>query len=670
MPEDEPKKLSDEDILDKVKKFRENAISGSSNLFDRMRKAEDYKKGYQWDPAVKQANEDKGKFCLTIPIIKPSIKQVVGTEVQNPKDYKVRNTKGGSATIAKVLTALAKHATDSEQVIFERTQRFEAGLSSGVGVMGFFIDKSEDPRHGNMRIEKLNEFEVCFDPNCKVYDPNTRRVGCEYIIWEPWDIKGEVEAEYPDKKDELKAMGKSGAGGMVMGAVTSFIDWLVGTDLERASTFGNLERQEVRELEKYRYQKSHTWWREYKRCILFYDSRKSEIESALVTQDAKIARAKKAAERWPDVFSYEEVVRSVMHHTIRVGDTFLEDRIDELNGCNMFPLVPYYPSFDNGYKAGMSEDAIGVQDEINYGRSQTLNIIKQLANTGWIGKQFKGGYEEFLEAHGGEDGVVLDASKAGGELKKVEPSGYPIGFERFTEQGLEHAKVILNVRTEDPSFDTKNMSGRAIALKQQSSLTGSASLFRNHDYTMSIEGNLLIEIIRNNGIYSEDEIRAIVEEEDLIDAELLGQARQMVIQQLGVAGYQIPEQPMPPDMNALQQFPPEVQQVSMNQYQQEVELFQKLMTQMDEIARPVAEELMFEEIKNIKKGKYNTKVTLSPMAPTFRIARAMELFELNETLLKAGQVPVSRRLLVQATDVDNKEEIIEEGERQMAQVAK
>jgi len=66
----------------------------------------------------------------------------------------------------------------------------------------------------------------------------------------------------------------------------------------------------------------------------------------------------------------------------------------------------YIPGIPQGYKAGMSEDAIGIQEEINYGRSQTLNIIKNLANTGWKGKKISDPYKTFLEAHGGEDGIA------------------------------------------------------------------------------------------------------------------------------------------------------------------------------------------------------------------------------------------------------------------------
>ena len=666
--DDDDKNLKQDEIMDKCKKFRDDGITGSASLYDRMRKAGDFRNGKQWDPALKAANDAKGKFCLTVPLVKPTILQVVGSEIQNPMDVKVRNTKNGSATVANILTALAKHARDSEKVRFQSSMRFEAGLSKGVGVMGYFIDKSEDPRHGNMRIEKLNEFEVCFDPNCKVYDPNARRVGCQYVIWEPWVIKEEVEEEYPSKKTELKALGSGKTTGMVLGAVSAFIDWMVGVDSQRGTTLGGIEREDIESLEKYRYQVCHTWWIEPKRCILLYDEQMSELDSILITKDAEIAKVKKAVDSGSGRYSFEEVVRPVMHHTIRVGDVFLEDRVDELNGVQMFPLVPFYAYFDNGHKSGMAEDMIGSQEALNWATSMTCNIMKQLANTGWIGKKIGDVYKRFLETSGGDDGVILEKDKCGGELEKVKPNEFPVGLAAFGLEMKENLKLTTNVRTEDPSTDKDRVMG-AIALKQQAAMTGHASVFMNHKYTLVIEGNLLIEIIRNNGIYSEDEIRAIVDEEELIDANLMDQARNMVIEQLNEAGYKLPEDAQAPDMNILGKFDPEIQQASMNNYQQQREAMARLYLYIDQAARPVAEQMLMEEIKDIKKGKYNTKVTMSPMAPTHRIAKAAELFELNKVLVENQQMPIGRKLLVDATDVDNKDEINAEGEQRMAQMS-
>lgn len=666
---DEDDKILDEDgIMFKVKQFRADGITGSANLYDRMGKADDFRNGKQWDPAVKAENERKGKFCLTIPLVKPTIKQVVGNEIQSPKDVKVRNTQNGSATVANVLTALAKHARDSEQVRFESSLRYDSGITTGVGVMGYFVDKSEDPRNGNLRIEKLNEFEVCFDPNCTVYDPNTRRIGCQYVIWEPWVIKEEIEEQYPKKKTELRALGSGRTTGMVLGAVSAIIDWVVGVDSQKGTTLSGLEREDVTSLEKYRYKVNHTWWLEPKRCILVYDEERSEIDSRLITKDAEIAKIKKAVEKGSGRFSFEEIVRPVMHHTIRVGDVFLEDIVDELNGVTMFPLVPFYAYFANGYKSGMAEDMIGLQEAINWGHSMVCNLLKKLANTGWIGKKIGDVYKRFLKAHGGEDGVILDKSKTGGELEKVKPNPFPDGLAIFTEQSIENLKRVTNVRTEEPSTD-KDRVASAIALKQEAAKTGHASIDMNHDYTLAIEGNLLIEIIRNNGIYSEDEVRAIVDEEELIDSALMDQARQMVIQQLSENGYEMPEQSPGPDMDLLGQFDTEVQKSVMLGVQQEAEEMNRMQQYIDQAARPVAEQMLLEELKNLKKGKYNTKVTMSPMAPTHRIAKAAELFELNKALTENQQLPIGRSLLIAATDVDNKDEIIADGERQMQQMA-
>ncbi len=140
---------TDDEILRKVVQMRADGVGGSANFFDRMRKAEDFVIGEQWDPAVKETARLDGKFTLTIPIVKSQIKQLTGSEVQNPQDFIIKNTRGGAAAVAKILTALTKQAADSERIRYEKSQTFESGLSSGQGVIGVFIDKTDDPKSGD-----------------------------------------------------------------------------------------------------------------------------------------------------------------------------------------------------------------------------------------------------------------------------------------------------------------------------------------------------------------------------------------------------------------------------------------------------------------------------------------------------------------------------------------
>ena len=650
---------TDDDILRKVAQMRSDGVAGSANFFDRMRKAEDFVIGEQWDPAVKEANRLKGKFTLTIPIIKPQIKQIAGAELQNPQDFIIKNTRSGTATVARILTALTKQATDSERARYEKSQAFESGLNTGQGVMGVFIDKTDDPRHGNLRIERLVEHNTMVDPNATSYNINKNTTGAKWVIWEEWVDKEFVEAEYPDKKADLEAKGSQSFLEVVAGNVVGIIDWMTGRrSTKETGSFSNRERTDFEVMVKSRYLKSHTWWREPKICVHWYDNRKSEIDSLFLHKDKEIALARKAAKENPEIFSIEEVVSYVMHHTIRVKDTFLEDRVDELNGVQMFPLSFFWPYWINGYKSGVSEDLIGTQEEINWTHSQALNFVKALANTGYkVKDDSSGAFADWLQAHGGEDNIVIDEALGGGSVERLEPSPWPHQFELLKREALDIARTITGIRTEVPEKDEKALSGRAIFLKQQSETKGSMSLMNNWFYTLAIHGDLLVDVIRKNDIFSEDEIREIVDTEDLLDAEFMEEATQIVIAELQQQGINIPEQPAPPDVNSLQMAESVVQQTMIAGFQEEMQLYQQVMAQVAQMARGIAEGMLIDSIHSMKAGKYSTKVTCSPMAPTMRVIKAAEAFELHKVLREAGDVGLSPDDLIDATDVADKEKL-------------
>ncbi len=61
MPEDQySEPITEYEIMEKVKQFREDGITGSGDKFDRMSKSEDYSIGInQWEPATRAANDRK-----------------------------------------------------------------------------------------------------------------------------------------------------------------------------------------------------------------------------------------------------------------------------------------------------------------------------------------------------------------------------------------------------------------------------------------------------------------------------------------------------------------------------------------------------------------------------------------------------------------------------------
>lgn len=652
-----PNTESEQKILEKVKQMRTDGVSGSSSLFDRFLKNDDFRTGRQWDPGLQQALENKGKFALTVPLIKPQIKQISGTEISNPRQIKVSPTKSATDSIAKLLTALAKQIFDAEKMQFEKSQAFEAGMAIGQGVMVATKDRTEDPKHANMKIERVIEHEVLFDPTCIIYDINHRRSGCKYVIWEPWEDKDLVKEEYPEKKEELDALGHGTihGEGIVIGAVNAIIDWMTGRRREQDSSFSREKRSDIDVLARTRFKKTHTWWREPKKCVWWFDNRESELDARLLMEDKDIAAARKSAKDNPEVFSVEDVICNVLHHTIRVGDIFLEDRINEWNTL-MYPVFPFWPYLENGNKGSMTEDLIGTQEEINWTHSQALNMVKNLANTGWIIEGDPSGeYKDLLEANSGEDGFVAEKSRAGGFIEKIKQNELPAAMLVIEERGHENIKKISGVRTEDPTTD-KDRVARAIALKQQNALTGSASVFRNWDWTASIQADFIIEVVRNNDIFSEDEIREIVDREDLIDDEFMEIARQTVLSQLEQQGITAAP-PLEVDAAVLQNASLETQQVLINQAQEDLRLFNEFQQFVNSEARPMAEALLLDSISSMRKGKYSTKVSLSPLSETMRAIKSVEAFELHRVLREGGDVGLDGDDLIDATDIDNKEDV-------------
>lgn len=666
MPEhDIDKVLTDDEILQKVKDFRKEFVDApnSTDLYERKETSQRYKINDQWDPNVREANESRGKFCLTIPLIKPNIKQTAGTQAQNPRDITVKAEKGTSELSAQILTALIKHAEQKQQARYKKSRWFENGITTGESNTGIFVDKRKG-LGGRIQITDLNDFEVLWDPTNKVYDPSDPDQGAVAVIWEPWVRKGVVEQDYPDDVEDIRgaagsSQGLFGSGSTLGWAIGATIHWAKNLfSRDRKTSFGNYFNDMDEVNDRFKYKLTHTWWLQRKKCVRWIDLKRGPLEGKVLRRDEDIKAAKDATKKHPKQFEIEPILCDVINHTITIGDLFLENIVDEFNGLEMYNIIRFVPNFDNGYKSGEVEYMIGTQDEINWLHSMKLNIIKKLANTGWmIARDVKDNFVSWLGRHGSEDGIVIDKSRGGGDVDKINPTPFPTGIHISEKDAEENLKTISNVRTEDPAT-AKEESGRAIIAKQQASLTGSMGIFSNWDNSGQMYAETLTAIIQKGRVYTIDEIKAIIDRDKLLSSEIMDKARGIVVEKLGQAGIEIPQQTPITEEATPQQLQAAVE---------EQKMLAKIQTIIDQIAEPIAERLLITEIESIEISEYSTKVIQSPYSATNKIARSQTMFELNTALRESGHTPVDREILVDSTDVDRKEEIIQRGKD--AQVA-
>jgi hypothetical protein len=655
----------------KMLKFRSEAEDGNKAAFIRMTENERFKIGKQWDEDDTSFNEAHGKFSLTVNEVLPIVLDIAGTEEENPLDYKVRNVKGGTQTIAEILTSLVKNVMDKSMGREEASRSFESGVSIARGFLYVPIDYRNDPLNGDLVVKELDPFMVLPDPTCKTYDYNKQQGGAKYIWVDEWEDKGKMEAMYPGK--ELKSanfdptsQGLWGRFAGVMGRIFGGGPNLYLKDDYRHHDEHNTTEEELQgnvTKQTNNYRVSTCWWKEWKKGA--YVQRLDDPLNYLALTDPKdIKYAKTLAEdnenlRVIEKDRYEnQLTVPQLNKTVMLGDILLEHIEDPFDGMNLYPIVRFAPYFDHGYEYPPVENLKGPQKLINYTFSSLVNILKNLANSGWkVGKAGQRAIE-WLEEHGGEDGLVINLSKFGDKVEKIDTTDYPTGFDIITERGKQNMREISQVQLEVPV--RKAESGRALAIREHQSLKTKGIIFRNWNQTNILVARLMVELIRNNDIFSDDEILAIIDEEDLLDDKILDQAKGIIINQIQFQGGRIPQQPQPPNPIRVRNASVEMQAQMLDSFRDEMLIFQQFVEQVEQAAIPIAKEIILKLLRKMQQGRYGIKVDTSPMAPTVRMMRRLETLELDKQLIEGGRQGISRKKLIEISDVQDKEEIIAE----------
>jgi hypothetical protein len=221
---------------------------------------------------------------------------------------------------------------------------------------------------------------------------------------------------------------------------------------------------------------------------------------------------------------------------------------------------------------------------------------------------------------------------------------------------MNNVKTITG-RLDIPESNQKSLSGKAKIVDVQKTQQGSMTLFSNYNHSLSILGNIVIEIIRKNDIFSDEEILATVDGNDLIDADILDNAMGIVIRGIQQLGGTIPQPPSQPNPIRTRTASPKIQAEILEKFQERAAIYAQFVQEVEQKAKPIARDILIEMIHQMNIGKYNTKITMSPMAETMRTIKANQIFEAQRVLIESGDVGLDGEDLIDALDVPNTEQL-------------
>jgi hypothetical protein len=634
-------KLQERDIARKVRKILSDCSqhSTATEQRDRARTNQDFFRGgqHQWTEEDWYNYKSRGVTPVTINRCKPVLKGLLGMYLQSKQEVKVSPRRSGTAVVAQVHTEVLKHTQDISYADYVYAQVFmRAGIDSEA-YLKLEIDRAENV-NGQPKIKGLSLSDVDVDRNALEYDLNE---SAAYVVERQWLDKDEIKALWPDQEQKIKT-GMAETDSLASKPEERLATW-AASDETGAAAEDLDENDRVSDMEllrKYRHLLKRVYWKEIKPRMIVAD-RQGKEQTKVLDDEAKIEKLSRKAKRSVR-FLLVNVVNKVLHESVMLGQQLLEDTPEPLGpGVSDYPIVRYSPLWDLGYASGVFDDAVPLNREENIHRTQGIRIINQVANSGFVAGSTtdKKALAE-LKKFGSVPGVVIDKSKFGDFIEKITPNPLPPHF-LVGEQFERDVKRVTGVDDAAQGYETgKADSGRALNLKLQANRASSELYFNNFYRTLEIFGKLMMDVQLNNNLYTDAEIMAVVAESSMIDRKLMELATFRMTSRLGG---ELPEpQPLPPMApEAMAAIRNEHKPMVMDKMRRGAEAAQQYARAYPQLAETWEQGVKAEAVRMLlrqlrdDKGMYGVKVTVSPSAPTERMAQFLQI---DALMSKYGQL--------------------------------
>ena len=261
---------------------------------------------------------------------------------------------------------------------------------------------------------------------------------------------------------------------------------------------------------KLRWRVRECWWKQHEKCTVLINAATGAMKS-VSGNNTELAKAiAQADSKW----HVKDWVVQVLNKTVTAGNIVLEDIADPYTGVTTFPYYRFCPYWVDGYVMGVTQNLIAPQQEVNKRRSQALHNLNQTANSGFKVKKVLNNYDRHLAKHGATPGVVLDESKAGGSIERIEPAPLSEGHITSARMSADDMKEISGANPDllGQLMQGYQESGKAIELRQAQGMKVVEVLFDNFARTQKLLALGLVDMVRFTDVYSDEEIRAVVHE--------------------------------------------------------------------------------------------------------------------------------------------------------------
>lgn len=158
------------------------------------------------------------------------------------------------------------------------------------------------------------------------------------------------------------------------------------------------------------------------------------------------AEVKKMMDDTPDSQKLARVVQK-LHYTAVVGNVELENIDDPLGGVTMYPIAPFYAYWRDQHKFGIVRNLRDPQQEKNKRYSQLLHILNTTAHSGWLLEEKSVKDIKDYKTFGSTPGITLTYKHGFAKPEQLTPKAPSQGHLIASQMGGDELKTISGVNT-------------------------------------------------------------------------------------------------------------------------------------------------------------------------------------------------------------------------------
>ena len=452
-------------------------------------------------------------------IIQQPVNMVTGYERQHRKGFMYQATEGGDNQTTDQYTKIITHVCNKGSVHEQKSKAKELSAISGMVLIQPYLDYSEDPLQGEIKIKiwEYNSFLV--DPYFRSPDMSD----AQFFWCQEYISKKEAEDRFPDKLEQIRPMS--------------------GTPQRYGNFYFlpenyNMARNDLMVL-------SYVWYKwkvkvkklySHSKNMFFDISKNADVDGILYNiPDMEVIEVESPAWKLATVLNDQLVFQ---------GDNPL--------GFQTCPAIAYYwnyePHIDHDLRIrSLVRTMRDPQFLFNYKVITNNDIATATINAGWKRKVGAVANEDNLKKSGQGWDVLINPGYEMTDVEKIIPSAVP-------ESDLVLAEQMKQLMYETSGINIENWSGQqdkqvsslTVLLKQAANLMVFQKYFDQWDFSDKLLGELLLQIVLHNwsaekvGLYIGEEPSAyfysgifskyqtMVEESDLTPTQQNLQAQQMM----------------------------------------------------------------------------------------------------------------------------------------------